>query len=147
MEKLVLEYLGDDFLGCPVYKTEDGDLIKDANCDMCGMNLCTVSGDDVDGDPNIHISKIKKYQGLEVVILGRNNEPTREEKGNYMMLGRLKSDCDYFLSNGYEGHLWAGNVKSQIAEMKRLHSLFSNEKKPEWLSYEDIINYEKQMVA
>ena len=39
---------------------------------------------------------------------------------NYMLLGRLISDCKYFLGNGngYEKDLWAGSVQKQIAKMK-----------------------------
>lgn len=64
---------------------------------------------------------------------------------DYMLLGRLKQDCDYFLKNGNraEKHLWAGNVDSQIAKMKELYNKLP--KKPEWLSMKDIENYEKEM--
>lgn len=64
---------------------------------------------------------------------------------NYMLLSRLKSDCDYFLGNGnrYEKHLWAGNVDDQIAKMKELYNKLPE--KPEWLTMEDIENYEKEM--
>ena len=38
-------------------------------------------------------------------------------KGDNFILDRLKQDCEYFLGNGngYEKHLWAGNIKDQIA--------------------------------
>ena len=63
----------------------------------------------------------------------------------YQLLDRLKSDCEYFLKAGNrnEKHLWAGNVDDQIAKMKELWN--SLEEKPEWLSMEDIENYEKEM--
>ena len=66
---------------------------------------------------------------------------------NYMLLDRLRTDCEYFLGNGngYEKHLWAGNVKDQIAKMRELYNKV--EEKPEWISMEDIDNYEKQMLA
>ena len=148
MEQLVLNYLGEDFLGLPVYDDEDGELLKDVNGGIGELNLHTICGD-VDGDPNISISKIKKYQGLEVVVLGRNNEPTEEEKQNYRLLGRLQMDCDYFLGFGCrsESRLWAKDVASQIAKMKELHDSFPNGKKPQWLTYDDILRYEKLMTA
>lgn len=69
----------------------------------------------------------------------------KSNKHNYMMLNRLQADCKYFL--GYGGrcnkHLWAGNVKDQIAEMKRLWNILPE--KPEWLTYEEIEEYEKLM--
>lgn len=65
----------------------------------------------------------------------------------YQLLGRLQSDCDYFLGNGrgHEKHLWAGNVKDQITKMKELWNTFSD--KPEWLSMEEIEKYEKDMMS
>ena len=70
-----------------------------------------------------------------------------DDKFNYMMLDRLKQDCEYYLGygNGYEGHLWAGNVEDQIAKMKELYNKVPE--KPEWLSLKDIDNYERQMLA
>lgn len=68
-------------------------------------------------------------------------------KFQYMMLGRLKSDCDYFLGYGgrSERRLWAGNVKDQIKEMKERWNRL--EVKPEWLTMEQIEEYERQMTA
>ena len=71
------------------------------------------------------------------------------QKFPYMMLGRLKSDCEYFLGFGCGSvrHLWAGDIDLQIAEMKRLWNSFANDKKPQWLSLEDINQYELRMKA
>ena len=65
----------------------------------------------------------------------------------YMMLGRLQSDNDYFLraGTGNEKHLWAGNVNKQIAEMKNLWNSLPEDGKPEWLSMEEILDYETKM--
>lgn len=66
----------------------------------------------------------------------------------YSMLGRLKSDCDYFLGNGkgYEPHLWAGTVEKQIEEMRKRWNEFEEDEKPEWLTMEQIDEYEKNML-
>lgn len=65
----------------------------------------------------------------------------------YQMLSRFKQDCDYFLGNGgrNEKYLWAGNVSDQIDVMKRTWDQFSEEDKPEWLTWEDILDYEVRM--
>ena len=65
----------------------------------------------------------------------------------YMMLGRLISDNDYYLGYGNrsERNLWAGNVDDQIDEMKKLWNKLPADGKPEWLSMQDILNYEEQM--
>ena len=78
--------------------------------------------------------KTKKYYNLEA------------ESFNYMLLGRLVSDCKYYLGNGNRctKHLWAGDEKKQIEEMKRIYNSFA--KKPEWLTWEQILEYEKQMI-
>lgn len=68
------------------------------------------------------------------------------QKFEYMMLSRLKSDCEYFLGHGNRSNnsLWAKNPKDHITEMKRLwHEL---KVKPEWLSMEQIEEYESEMI-
>lgn len=68
-----------------------------------------------------------------------------EQREEYMMLDRLKMDCDYYLGcgNRYTGHLWATSEEEQIAYMKRLYKELLI--KPKWISMRDIKRYEKQM--
>ncbi|MBD8979421.1 MAG: helicase [Clostridiales bacterium] len=63
----------------------------------------------------------------------------------YRLLSRLKSDCEYFLGEGAraEKHLWTGSVEKQIEKMRELYDQLPE--KPEWLSKQDIDNYERQM--
>ena len=58
----------------------------------------------------------------------------------YQLLSRLKSDCDYCLSYGSPRQLWGKTIDEHIAAMK----FYWNDLKvkPEWLSMEDILNYE-----
>lgn len=65
----------------------------------------------------------------------------------YQMLSRLESDCKYFLGNGggAEKNLWALSVDNQISAMKEIYNKLIE--KPEWLSLEQINNYEKEMKA
>ena len=76
-----------------------------------------------------------------------NGELQDSYEHTYQMLGRLKQDNDYFLGNGgrYERHLWAGNVEGQISEMKKLYSQLPKGRKPEWLTMDDIYEYERLM--
>ena len=64
---------------------------------------------------------------------------------SYQLLSRLKSDCDYFLGAGgrSEKHLWAGNVRDQIAKMRELYADLPE--KPDWITTEDIDNYAQRM--
>lgn len=70
-----------------------------------------------------------------------------EPRFRYMMLDRLRQDCEYFLANGGRSArvLWAGSVKDQIENMKALWNTFPKEDTPEWLTWEDILEFEKRM--
>lgn len=72
---------------------------------------------------------------------------TKEATYRYMLLDRLRTDCNYFLGNGNrnEKNLWAGNVEDHINVMKELWHSFSLEEKPEWLTLEQIDQYAAQM--
>ncbi|QOX64418.1 helicase [Anoxybacterium hadale] len=75
-------------------------------------------------------------------------EPTEQDTSfSYQLLSRLQSDCEYFLGagQGHEKHLWAGNVKNQIAKMWELYNAVLE--KPNWLTTQDIERYEKQMAG
>ena len=63
----------------------------------------------------------------------------------YRLLSRMKRDCEYFLGAGgrAEKHLWAGNVREQIAKMRELYDALPE--KPEWLTQEDIERYAQRM--
>ena len=82
----------------------------------------------------------------------RNNDKVTvtvsgDNKSNYMMLSRLQQDCEYFLGYGNRNdkNLWAGSAREQIDRMKEIYNSFPDEKKPEWISMEDIENYEQEM--
>lgn len=71
-----------------------------------------------------------------------------DDRFRYMLLDRMRGDCDYFLGNGriYGNHLWAGNVPDQIGYMKALWESFPENGKPEWLTMEQILDYEQKML-
>lgn len=71
-----------------------------------------------------------------------------DDSYKYSLLSRMQSDCNYFLGNGNrnEKQLWAGNVKDHIENMKALYNSFSDNGKPEWLTKEQIEDYEKKMM-
>ena len=68
----------------------------------------------------------------------------------YMMLSRMQSDCDYFLGNDGQSrhpkHLWAKNVEEHIDNMKAIWEAFPQDAKPEWLTMEQIEDYERRMM-
>ena len=77
--------------------------------------------------------------------LGSIGVTPEQGSDDYRLLSRLKADCDYFLGAGgrAEKHLWAGNVREQIAKMRELYAALPE--KPEWLTPEDIDRYAQRM--
>lgn len=73
----------------------------------------------------------------------------KEDSYRYMLLDRMRTDCNYFLGNGNgnEKVLWAGNIKDHMAVMKELWDSFDSDKKPECLSLEELSKYENQMTV
>lgn len=70
-----------------------------------------------------------------------------ELKFRYMMLDRMRQDCNYYFGNGleYAGNLWAKDEKTHIACMLAIWDTFKPDERPEWLSREDIIDYAHAM--
>ena len=86
-------------------------------------------------------------------LVGTDNlyyEPLSRDKAfEYQMLARLRADCEYFLGNGgrCEKYLWAGNIADHIKEMRNRWEGFADDEKPEWLTKEQIDDYERRMTA
>ena len=65
----------------------------------------------------------------------------------YRLLGRMMSDCEYFLGHGNrcETRLWGLTIEAHIRYMKILYLILPINSKPEWLTMNDILNYEIRM--
>ncbi len=72
---------------------------------------------------------------------------SRDSTFRYMMLARLRCDCDYFLGYGNRRtkHLYCGDVDKQIEYMKAIWSAFPADGKPVWLTMEQIEDYGRRM--
>ena len=73
-----------------------------------------------------------------------------DDKFRYQMLDRLRSDCKYYLGYGNRSAnaLWVrGDEAGQILHMVALYQSFSDDKKPEWLTADDIENFAVQMLG
>lgn len=71
-----------------------------------------------------------------------------DKKFNYMMLSRLRQDCEYYLGYGNRNakhSLWAQDEQKQIDKMRELYDLLPI--KPEWLTREQIDEYAAKMGA
>ena len=70
-----------------------------------------------------------------------------EARFRYMMLDRLRQDCNYYLRiNAKTSNvLWAEDEKAQIENMKALWNTFPEGETPEWLTWDDILEFERKM--
>lgn len=104
----------------------------------------------LDDDESNLQSAIQSYRNhyiQEFESYTKKEENNTNLEYNYMLLDRLKQDCEYFLGNGNGNAdtLWAKDIDEQIAKMKELYNSFADDEKPEWITIEDINNYEKKM--
>lgn len=102
---------------------------------------------DIDKMPKELLNRIRNIVEKDRYRKVKKEDKNDRKEFNYMLLDRLRNDCEYFLNygNGYEPNLWAGDIDSQISKMKKLYNSFADDEKPEWITIEDINNYEKKM--
>ena len=137
--RLELSYIGEDSWSRPVYKDQFGCLWKDIGLgDYEQPSLHAAVNNDFDEEPDQPI-------GREFVIIKPREKC--DMRFQYMMLDRLRSDCEYYLGYGgrYAGVLANKDERKQIEAMKALWLSFPDNGKPEWLTWEQILEYEKQM--
>lgn len=136
-----MEFLGIDAWDRPVYKcVETGVLWKDITLGSEAPALYSCQNT-FDGEPECPIKA-----DLEIHFINQYLEDKNEF--NYMMLDRLRSDCEYYLGSGNrcKEHLYYHDEQTHINKMKELYNSFSKDEKPEWLAYEQILAYEKSML-
>lgn len=102
---------------------------------------------DIDKMPKELLNRIRNIVEKDRYRKVKKEDKNDREEFNYMLLDRLKQDCEYFLGNGNGNAdtLWAKDIDEQIAKMKELYNSFTDDQKPEWITMEDIDNYEKKM--
>lgn len=66
---------------------------------------------------------------------------------NCQLLGRMDQDCRYYLGYGNRNKrvLWALDEVTQINLMKELYNSFPEDKKPQWITLDQIKEYENKM--
>lgn len=97
---------------------------------------------DCSGLTAIDIPKDENYNHFDRVKMENTNS------FNYQFLDRLQSDCKYYLGYGNRNkkHLYYLDEQKHIDEMKKLYNSFPADEKPEWLTWKQILKYEKEMV-
>ena len=100
-----------------------------------------------EGAVGFPISREMPLDAVKEKLAEREREAAAGNQSEYRLLDRLRSDCDYYLGQGgrAEKHLWAGDVEKQIAKMRELYRQLPV--KPEWLTEQDIDDYERRMTG
>ena len=134
---LTLKFIGIDDFSCPTYQDQYGHLWKDLNLGNSeDPDLHSVTGNEMDGEPLYPIRQEYTF----------DPEPFRRNpyEFQYMLLSRLKSDCEYFLGYGTRSvTILSGNdPQHHIDRMKELWEGLPSDGKPEWLTWEQLLNYE-----
>ena len=94
------------------------------------------------------IGWIEKEQMEAMVVLKQYGLDSNDNKFRYKMLSRIESDCQYYLEfeNNSANCLWAKNENDQIEIMKALYKSFYEWEKPDWITMEQIKEYEMKML-
>ena len=137
----IAKYLHRDDWDRPVYELKNG--IKVCCTELDGSYLHTIS------DWDEPISPLKKEYQPKESASDEQEELTVDLTHEYMLLGRLKSDLDYYFGHGNrsENALYFSNIDEQISEMKKKLNAFPEDRRPVWLTEDDIKAYESQLTA
>ena len=98
-EQITLKFIGHDSWSRPVYRGGDGTLWKDVN-PRSGWKerLCKAYRNCFDGEPDVPMDSLKKYEGVSVAFLPRRdlwNDPiTEEEMEKFMASEKEKREED-----------------------------------------------------
>lgn len=136
---LILEYIGIDDFSCPTYKDQFGHLWKDIDLGNYDTpSLYSVSNNDLDGEP---MYPLKQEHSFRPAPYQRN-----KNEFQYMLLSRMQSDCEYYLGYGNRSpRILSENPQGHIDHMKKLWEDFPAQEKPEWLTWEQILEYEQKI--
>jgi len=135
---LILAYIGLDDFSCAVYKDQFQRLWKDIDLGHSeNPSLYSVTNNDLDGEP---MSPIRESYMFSPAPYQRN-----PYEFQYRMLSKMQSDCEYFLGHGGRnpGILYEKDPATHIHRMKELWNSFPENAKPEWLTWDQLLEYEK----
>ena len=145
-EPLMVEFAGfGGYMDEPCYKDQRGRYYFDEGDRHGELQLYTgayldEACDEICGEPNNLVTR---------PVICKEPYVENPKKLEYMLLDRMRSDCEYFLGNGngYEGHLYGGSIENICNEMKSIWESFTDSEKPEWLSLKDIADYKTKMLS
>lgn len=160
MKTLELTKVGEHYMEGGLYKDKDGKYYVDCYHEPKDDGVSTVfilsPSNDPDGEPNCAIQ-------CHIRILNPLTESEKKQKlfqFEYMMLSRLNDDAAaYFGRHGNEkddkwdcryhnaNFIWGHDISVLVEEMKKLWQKIPSDIKPEWCTWEQILEYERIISA
>jgi len=127
----------------PVYTLKSGTKVCCVNCD--GTYLHTISAGS--GEPDSPVGN--EYQPKNKTSTVEELPSTQDLTFDYMFLDRLRCDLEYYFGFGNRSAkvLYYADVHEHIEEMKKRLDAFPKDKRPEWLTEDDISQYESRLTA
>lgn len=144
MKTLELTKVGEHRMEGGLYKDKNGNYYVDCHDEPKDKGVSVVyrlsPAKEMDGEPD-------KMIECEVKILNPLSEHEKRMKAfkfDYMMLDRMRVDCEYYKSAEHFNNSHASTIRETIEEMKRIWNKFPKDLKPNWITYEQILGYEKK---
>lgn len=156
---LVLTRVGEHHMDGGLYRDENGNYYVDLHNEPEDGEVATLyrlsPTNEPDGEPDRKV----------VCTVEFTNPQTEREKREkhfrfeYMLLSRLVSDIQAYFGSGNEEedkwdcryhnekNIWGTTIESHIAKMKELWQKFPEDLKPEWCTWEQILDYEKKSLS
>lgn len=157
MKTLELTRVGKHWMEGGLYQDKDGKYYVDCHHAPKDDGESTVyilsPSNETEGEPNYPIH-------CHIKILNPETESEKKQKHfqfEYMLLSRLNDDAAAFFGSGNEDedkwdcryhnvhNIWGSTIESHIAKMKELWQKFPSDIKPEWCTWEQILEYEKKL--
>lgn len=144
MKTLELTRVGEHRMEGGLYKDKNGNYYVDCHDEPKDSGASVVyrlsPKNEIDGEPD-------KMIECEIKILNPLSESEKRMKAfkfDYMMLDRMRVDCEYYKSAEHFNNSHASTIRETIEEMKRIWNKFPKDLKPNWITYEQILGYEKK---
>ena len=147
MKTLELTKVGEHHMDGGLYKDKQGNYYVDCHSEpengMFGTVYKLSPSNEPDGEPDV------SFDGV-IFITNPPSEREKREKAfkfDYMMLSRMKADCEYYKTSEHYNHAHFSTIAQTISDMKKRWQKLPKDLKPEWLSWEQILEYEKKFTA
>lgn len=159
MKTLELTRVGEHRMEGGLYKDKDGKYYVDCFHEPKDDGVSTVyilsPSKEPDGEPNYAIH-------CHIKILNPLTEIEKKQKRfqfEYMILSRLNDDAQAYFGHGNEDedkwdcryhnehNIWGRNITDLVAEMKKFWQRIPSDIKPEWCTWEQILEYERKITA